>query len=126
MTRLSPGRTASKFVSFALSLTALSIFQTSPLSAQSFCGPATLIHFNGTNGQYPAAGVTFDSQGNMYGTTTQGGSAFNPIGTGALNNGLGTIWKFTPAAGLTSLFSFSGDASPNNGISRLLTTPLRQ
>jgi uncharacterized repeat protein (TIGR03803 family) len=115
MTRLSPGRTASKFASLALSITALSTFQTLPLSAQSFCGPATLIHFNGTNGQYPAAGVTFDSKGNMYGTTTQGGPAFNPIGNnGALNNGLGTIWKFTPAAGLTSIFSFTGDTSPNN------------
>jgi uncharacterized repeat protein (TIGR03803 family) len=114
MTCLDRGRAPSRFASLALSLTVASIFQTSPASAQSFCGPVTLINFNGTNGQYPAAGVTFDSQGVMYGTTSQGGSGFNPIGPGALNNGLGTIWKFTPAAGLTSLFSFSGDASPNN------------
>jgi len=29
-----------------------------PSVAQSFCGPVTVINFNGTNGQYPAAGVT--------------------------------------------------------------------
>lgn len=40
-----------------------------PSVAQSFCGPVTVVNFNGTNGQYPAAGVMFDSQG----TTTVGG-----------------------------------------------------
>jgi uncharacterized repeat protein (TIGR03803 family) len=85
------------------------------LAAQSFCGPVTLINFNGINGQYPAAGVTFDAQGNMYGTTAQGGPSFNPIGNnGIFNNGLGTIWKYSPSAGLTSLFAFSGETSPSN------------
>lgn len=115
MIRFLIGRAVRNAASLVLSLTSAGVFQTSPVSAQSFCGPVTPINFNGTNGQYPAAGVTFDSQGNMYGTTAQGGSAFNPIGNdGILNNGLGTIWKFNPAAGLTSLFSFSGDTSPNN------------
>jgi hypothetical protein len=36
-------------------------FQSTQLSAQSFCGPVTLVNFNGINGQYPAAGVMFDS-----------------------------------------------------------------
>ena len=85
------------------------------VSAQNFCGPVTLVNFNGINGQYPASGVTFDSQGNMYGTTAQGGPSFNPIGSnGILNYGLGTLWKYSPGAGLTSLFSFSGSTSPSN------------
>src|ERR1700746_4065285 len=94
----------------------------SPSVAQSFCGPVTAINFNGTNGQYPAAGVIFDSQGTMYGTTSQGGPSFNPIGSnGALNDGLGTIWKYAPSAGLTQLFAFSGSTSPSNNGYRPLT-----
>src|SRR5450759_2928407 len=112
MTRFLIGRAVRNAASLVLSLTAAGVFQTSPVSAQSFCGPVTPINFNGINGQYPAAGVTFDSNGNMYGTTAQGGSAFNPIGSGSLNDGLGTIWKYSPGAGLTSLFSFSGNTSP--------------
>jgi uncharacterized repeat protein (TIGR03803 family) len=89
----------------------------SPMHAlgQNYCGPVTIINFNGTNGQYPNAGVTFDANGTMYGTTAQGGPSFNPIGNeGIFNNGLGTIWKYTPSAGLTTLFAFSGETSPSN------------
>jgi uncharacterized repeat protein (TIGR03803 family) len=83
--------------------------------AQNYCGPVTVVNFNGTNGQYPAAGVTFDGLGNMYGTTAQGGPTFNPIGNqGILNYGLGTIWKYSPSSGLTQLFAFSGQTSPSN------------
>ena len=97
------------------------ILQPLPVMAQSFCGPVTLVSFNGINGQYPVAGVTFDSLGNMYGTTAQGGSAFNPLGTSTVSDGLGTIWKYSPSAGLTSLFSFSGAATPANNGYRPLT-----
>lgn len=83
--------------------------------AQNFCGPVTAINFNGTNGQYPSAGVAFDSHGTMYGTTSQGGPSFNPTGNqGIFNYGFGTIWKYTPSAGLTQLFAFSGETSPSN------------
>ena len=102
---------------------AIPIIHPSPILAQSFCGPVTLINFNGTNGQYPAAGVTFDSLGSMYGTTAQGGPTFNPIGNnGILNDGLGTIWKYTQNAGLATLFSFSGATSPSNNGSLLSGT----
>src|SRR5246500_2254191 len=74
-----------------------------PAGAQSFCGPTTPINFNGSNGSYPYSGVSFDSQGNMYGTTQNGGTS-----------GLGTVWKYTSSAGLTQLFNFSGSSSPSN------------
>jgi uncharacterized repeat protein (TIGR03803 family) len=41
-----------------------------------------LHHFVGTDGESPGAGVIFDKAGNLYGTTTSGGS-----------NGGGTVFK---------------------------------
>lgn len=59
-------------------------------SAQSYCGPTTVANFNGLNGQYPAAGVTFDSNGAMYGTTSQGG----PLSTRTDPTGFSiTVWE---------------------------------
>jgi uncharacterized repeat protein (TIGR03803 family) len=74
-----------------------------PALGQTYCGPNTVVNFNGSNGSYPYAGVSFDSQGNMYGTTTNGGAS-----------GFGTVWKYTSSAGLTQLFNFSGSSSPSN------------
>ena len=104
-----------------LFLAATYMTQPLPVTAQSFCGPNTLASFNGTNGQYPVAGVTFDNHGNMFGTTEQGGASFNPLGPGVLNDGLGTIWRYTPGSGLSTLFSFSGNDSPANNGYRPLT-----
>jgi uncharacterized repeat protein (TIGR03803 family) len=99
-------------LALALGITA---FDGTLAQAQNYCGPVTVVNFSGTNGQYPAAGVLFDSLGNMYGTTAQGGPSFNPIGNqGVLNYGLGTIWRYSPSGGLTSLFAFSGETSPSN------------
>ena len=64
----------------------------------------TLVNFNGINGKNPAGGVTIDSQGNLYGTTYDGGVT-------AINNavnGYGTIWKWSPTGGLKTLVSFNG------------------
>jgi uncharacterized repeat protein (TIGR03803 family) len=74
-----------------------------PALGQTYCGPNTVVNFNGSNGSYPYAGVSFDSQGNMYGTTTNGGAS-----------GFGTVWKYTSSPGLTQLFNFSGSSSPSN------------
>jgi uncharacterized repeat protein (TIGR03803 family) len=46
-----------------------------------------LASFNGTNGQYPLAGLIADSAGNLYGTTYEGEAS-----------GLGTVFKLTPPA----------------------------
>jgi uncharacterized repeat protein (TIGR03803 family) len=55
--------------------------------------------FNGTNGQAPQAGVTFDTAGNLFGTTAIGGTSGN-----------GTVFEI--ASGSTTLkaiFSFTGN-----------------
>ena len=61
---------------------------------------------NGTDGWFPLGNLIFDAKGNLYGTTTDGG-------TGACaRNGCGTVFELTPAAGggwtETVLYSFPG------------------
>jgi uncharacterized repeat protein (TIGR03803 family) len=57
--------------------------------------------FNNTNGAYPMAGVTVDSSGNLWGTTTEGG-AYN----------CGTIWEIPNGANggttMVTVVSFNG------------------
>ena len=52
----------------------------------------------GGNGAYPVAGLAAGSDGNFYGTTSNGGDA----------TGDGTIYQVTPAGGLTTLYTFTG------------------
>jgi uncharacterized repeat protein (TIGR03803 family) len=55
---------------------------------------SVLLLFHGPNGMWPYAGLTFDAAGNLYGTTSHGGS-----GTGVCrrsNYGCGTVFKLTP------------------------------
>jgi uncharacterized repeat protein (TIGR03803 family) len=48
----------------------------------------TVLHrFNGQDGSHPFAGLVFDSAGNLYGTTREGGL-----------NGAGTVFELTPIA----------------------------
>ncbi len=59
----------------------------------------TLVIFNSKNGGEPTAALLEASDGNFYGTTTQGGD-FND----------GTLFQFTPSTGvLTTLLSFNED-----------------
>ena len=63
----------------------------------------TLASFNGTNGEYPEAGLVMDSSGNLYGTT---------YGGGALNDG--TVFELVHGSGtITTLASFNGDRRCN-------------
>jgi uncharacterized repeat protein (TIGR03803 family) len=66
-------------------------------------GTLTTLHsFDGTDGAYPYAGLVQATDGNLYGTTANGG-ANNLTGC---DGGCGTIFKITPAGAFTSLYSF--------------------
>jgi uncharacterized repeat protein (TIGR03803 family) len=69
-------------------------------------GRETILHsFTGapTDGASPFAGVTLDSQGNLYGTTRIGG-------TECPGSGCGTVYKISPSGAETVLHSFTGGA----------------
>jgi uncharacterized repeat protein (TIGR03803 family) len=64
-------------------------------------------NLNGTDGYFPVAGLVFDSNGNLYGTTQDGGS-------GQDLEGGGTVFKLSPAGkGWTEkvLYSFGGGST---------------
>ena len=106
-----------------LALTVTAVLGPIAARGQSYCGPVTLIHFNGPNGQYSIAGVMSDSQGNMYGPTAEGGRSFNPTGNnGILNAGLGILGKYSSNTGLTTLFSFRGNTTLANKGYRPMTS----
>ena len=57
----------------------------------------------GADGAYPQAGLVRDGAGNLYGTTTGGGSASG-------NAGNGVVFKLTPTGQETTLITFTGGA----------------
>jgi heme A synthase len=63
-------------------------------SAQTFSTIHTF-HSGSNDGSTPVGGLVFDSLGNLYGTTYEGG--LNGASCGALR--CGTIFKLTPSAG---------------------------
>ncbi len=69
-------------------------------------GKETVLHaFTGPpDGYYPAAAMVRDEEGNLYGTTSFGGSASLPAGT---------VFKLDPAGKETVLYSFTGGADGN-------------
>jgi uncharacterized repeat protein (TIGR03803 family) len=79
------------------------VFQLTP--SGSGWAESVLYNFqNGSDGSYPYAGLIFDAFGNLYGSTTSGGTG-----------GGGTIFTLTPSNGyrtLTTIHSFSGIGGP--------------
>ena len=65
-----------------------------------------LYRFSSADGAAPEAGLTFDSAGNLYGTTAQGGA-----------DGFGVVFELMPAAGnswtQSVLYSFTGGTDGN-------------
>jgi uncharacterized repeat protein (TIGR03803 family) len=64
----------------------------------------TLASFNGTNGDIPSSSLIQGIDGNLYGTTEEGGTHSGRCG----DDGCGTIFKMTPQGTLTTLHSFQG------------------
>jgi large repetitive protein len=60
----------------------------------------TLTAFNNSNGQSPQAGVILDSQGDLFGTTQEGGA-----------NGFGTVFELSPQATVTMKVASSSNPS---------------
>lgn len=71
------------------------------VKAQTNINFTCLVTFNGTNGSMPMSGLTLASDGNLYGTTYEGGrnELFNG-GTG------GTAFKMTPDGVITTIANF--------------------
>jgi uncharacterized repeat protein (TIGR03803 family) len=69
------------------------VFQLTP------AGSITVLYTftGGTDGAYPYAGVIQATDGNFYGTTSQGGDA-----------NVGTVFRLTPAGSVTVLYAFTG------------------
>jgi uncharacterized repeat protein (TIGR03803 family) len=69
----------------------------------------SLFDFDGNNGTFPLGALHIDSSGNLYGTTTTGGS-----------NADGTVFRVSSAGTYTELFSFGldpgGPAAPFGGV----------
>ncbi|HEX3664819.1 MAG TPA: choice-of-anchor tandem repeat GloVer-containing protein [Rhizomicrobium sp.] len=71
-------------------------------------GTLTVLHTfqGGTDGETPLGGVIFDSSGNLYGTTWEGGN-----GADCGSSGCGTVFKIAPDGTETILHAFPFDGS---------------
>lgn len=64
----------------------------------------TLFSFDQLDGGNPQAALIQGTDGNLYGTTVNGGA-----------NGAGTIFKITPGGSLTTLYSFCSESGCTDG-----------
>jgi uncharacterized repeat protein (TIGR03803 family) len=82
------------------------IYQLAEIKAQDKWAASLLHSFSGSDGAYPWGGVILDPAGNLYGTTTEGGTENS-----------GTVFELTPGAKnkwtYTLLYSFSGGTDGN-------------
>ena len=77
-------------------------------------GTVTILHAftGGTDGSIPGYGtLIIDAQGNLYGTTKQGG---NLSCKGGNHQGCGVIFKIDPSGNETVLYAFSGEQDGNS------------
>ena len=100
------------------------VFRLSPPASGATSWTETVLYSftGGTDGAKPSGGLISDSQGNLYGTSGQGGDV---AGSCASVGGCGVVFKLSPPAGgagpwtETVLYSFTGGtdgASPSPGL----------
>jgi uncharacterized repeat protein (TIGR03803 family) len=82
-------------------------------------GTTVLYSFSGTtaDGKYPEGSLVMDAAGNLYGTTSGGGTS----GAACNGYGCGTVYMLDPTGKETVLYNFSGGvdgATPNAGLVR--------
>lgn len=58
------------------------------------------VDFDGYNGRYPMGNLVLANDGNLYGTTFQGGG---------ISRGFGTIFRMTPTGALSAVYTFTGE-----------------
>lgn len=86
-----------------VSSVALLVLLTSSIATAATYSLSTIVSFDGANGANPFSGLTFDANGNLYGTTLTGG-----------DHGFGTVFKINAGTRtLTTLHSFSGPDGAN-------------
>ena len=73
----------------------------------------TLHRFQRTDGLYPYAGLVQATNGNFYGTTTEGGANTTDCG----GFGCGTVFKITPSGKLKTLYNFCSQSGCTDGSS---------
>jgi len=80
----------------------------------------SLVVFDGKNGRYPSAQMAFDGQGNLYGSTLEGGD-------GPCSGGCGLIFELSPSTGgkwnYTILYTFQNGFDGQAPDSNLLIDP---
>jgi uncharacterized repeat protein (TIGR03803 family) len=72
----------------------------------------TLVTFNGTNGQYPDDPLTLDSSGDLFGTTSDGGSTSPPVE--GSSNGQGIVFEIPSGGAIQTLNAFAGGTFGTN------------
>jgi uncharacterized repeat protein (TIGR03803 family) len=88
------------------------VFQLTPGSGGTWTESVLYSFTNGSDGGFPEAGLTLDSAGNLFGTTTFGG-----VTASSCTEGCGVVFKLTPSSsGWTesAFYSFTGGSDGNN------------
>ena len=91
---------SSHSISLFISLVILAFVPVAPLAqAQTF----TVLHTfsDPSDGAFPNGGLILDPRGDLYGTTSEGG-------TGPCDGGCGTVFELNPSGTMTILYSFTG------------------